>query len=184
MQHEPNDPAISNLAIQSPPYAVGMLTHPSANVDFLDGQPISQLRSLAAEIQDISSFPYDNPTPPSFLALIPDEELEEYFNAPITHPPSSSSFPMHHHLQIIKKELQKSFPLDSAISARLERSLLRVSEASDANVLIALRQVCTDIALSLSPMHCQITTDSKLADMTASRLWRSWLFLKLRSITS
>ena len=34
-------------------------------------------------------------TPPIPLALIPDEELEEYFSAPITQPPSGLSSPIH-----------------------------------------------------------------------------------------
>ena len=57
---------------------------------------------------------------------------------------------MQPHLEIIEEELQKTFPMDSAVSSKLERSLLRVSEASDVDVPMALRQVCTDIVLSLS----------------------------------
>ena len=81
--------------------------------------------------------------------MIPDEKLEEYFSAVITQPPSSSSSPMQQHQQIIE-ELQRPFSLEPVISARLEISLLKISEASDADILASLRQVCTNIALTVS----------------------------------
>ena len=40
--------------------------------------------------------------------------------------------------------------MDAAISAKLQRSLLRVSETTNADVPPMLQQACTDIALALS----------------------------------
>ena len=81
---------------------------------------------------------------------IPDEELENYFSAPLTYPPTESSFPIHHHLVIIKEELQKWLPLDPATLDKLERSLLKVAESGDAEVLVSLWQAYTDILPTLS----------------------------------
>ena len=46
--------------------------------------------------------------------------------------------------------MQKPFPMDAAISAKLQRSLLRVYETTNAGVPPMLQQACTDIALALS----------------------------------
>ena len=117
LQFEPSEPVATAFAVQSPFYVAEVSTNPSTDIDT---QPIIQLRSLAAGIQETSNYPQQIPTPRSSPALIVDEELEAYFNAPITHPPSSNSSPVHHHLQIIEEGLQKPFPLDSTVSSRLE----------------------------------------------------------------
>ena len=41
----------------------------------------------------------------SFTICISDEELKNYFSAPLTHPPTKGSSPVHHHLVIIEEEL-------------------------------------------------------------------------------
>ena len=117
LQSEPSKPVATASAVQSPFHVAGVSTNPLTDIDT---QPILQSRSPAAGIQETSDYLRKIPTPPSSLALIPDEELEAYFNAPITHPPSSNSSPVHHHLQIIEEGLQKPFPLDSTVSSRLE----------------------------------------------------------------
>ena len=76
--------------------------------------------SPVAEPRSFSNLPQPNSTLPDSPTLIPDEELEEYFNAPITQTPSTFSSPVQQHLKIIEEELQKSFPLDFAVSAKLE----------------------------------------------------------------
>ena len=68
-----------------------MSTNPTAD---LYNHPINQLRSPGAEPHSFSNLPQPNSTPPSSPALIPDEELEEYFNAPITQPPHTFSSPV------------------------------------------------------------------------------------------
>ena len=89
-----------------------------------------------------------NPVIPTTPTSMPDEELDNYFNATVTQPPISSSFSMQQHLQIIEEELQKPFPIDLAILANLERSFLRVFEEAD--VPTSLRQGCADVAVTLS----------------------------------
>ena len=89
---------MANPAVQPPPLTVGVSINPLADVDFPDSQPISQLRSPAVEIHDISSLPQLPPTPPTSPILILDEQFKAYFRAPITQPPHGSSSPVHHHL--------------------------------------------------------------------------------------
>ena len=119
LQLKPNELATANLVPQSPSHDAGVSTNPLANVDIADDPPISQPRSPAIETQETSSSQHQRVTSPVSLVLIPDKELEAYFNAPITHPPHTSS-PVQQHLVIIEEELQKPFPLDSTISSKLE----------------------------------------------------------------
>ena len=56
---------------------------------------------------------------------------------------------MHPHIKIIEEGLHRPFPLEPAFSASLEKSLLKVFEAPGANIPASLKQVCTDIALTL-----------------------------------
>ena len=121
-----------------------------ANVDIPGDQPISQLKSPVAETYDISILPQQPPSLSTSPTLIPNEELEAYFRAPITQPPHGSPSPAHHHLKIIKEGLQRPFPLDPAFSASLERSLLKVSRALDDDIPASLKQVCTNIPLIIS----------------------------------
>ena len=138
MQLESNEPITANSAPQSPSHDVGVFINPSTDVDFPDDSPIPQLRNLAIKPHETSSSWHQRITPPTSPVLIPDEELEAYFNAPITQPPHTSS-PVQEHLEIIEEELQKPFPLDSMVSSKLEQSLLKVSESQGAEVPASLQ---------------------------------------------
>ena len=92
-----------------------------------------------------------NPIAPSAApTMIHDEELENYFSVPLTDPYTEVASPIYFHLILIKEELQKPFPFDTATSARLERSLLKVTKLADSKIPIFLRQTYTKIVLSLS----------------------------------
>ena len=107
---------------------------------------------------------------PNAPTLVLDEELENYFSAPLTYPPTKASSPIHQHLAFIKKELRKPFPSNSTTLARLERSLLKVVESEDAEVPIYLWQACTNITLALfmailDHQMCKARHDSILRDL-------------------
>ena len=86
----------------------------------------------------------------TLTALTTDEELDNYFSAPLTYPSIGSSSPIQHHLSIIEEELQKPFPSNPTTLAKLERSLLKVAESEDAEMPALLQQACIEIALYLS----------------------------------
>ena len=146
---ESNEPAAADSTPQSPLQDAAVLVNPTPATTVADDLPISPFSSPTVEVPETDRSCHQHDIPSSSPASIPDEELEAYFNAPITQPPSTSS-PVQGHLEIIEEELQKPFPLDSMVSSKLERSLLKVSESQGAEVPASLRQVCADIALTLS----------------------------------
>ena len=84
MLPESNDPVMAIPAVQCPPVTIEVSTSPLADIELPIGHPIIQPRSLTTETQEISSLPHQRVTPPTSPAVISNEELEAYFNAPIT----------------------------------------------------------------------------------------------------
>ena len=83
----------------------------AANETRADDQPITQLRDLATTeetqlshgLEETRMSPLQNSTSlPGARTLIPEEELENYFSASLTHPPTEASSPIHYHLALIE----------------------------------------------------------------------------------
>ena len=105
LQPELNEPVVANPAVQSPPITAAVSANPLADIDFPNNQPITQPGSSVAKTQETSSLSHQLSTPPASLSIILDEELEAYFNAPITQPSAGNSSLVHQHLQIIEEDL-------------------------------------------------------------------------------
>ena len=104
-----------------------------------DNQPIPQLREPAAadDVQPVQVLEGNKASSPQnyvvlpTLILVPDEDLDSYFNAPFTQPLSGNFSLCSSISKSSKKNYKHPFPTDPPISASLERSLLRVFEVTD-----------------------------------------------------